>query len=56
VFLVHKERERATEKARHVIAAAVARVWRQEALRPRKVEIKPSVLIVGAGIAASRLR
>ena len=29
----------------------MARVWRQEALKPRRVEIKPSVLIVGAGIA-----
>ena len=48
---VHKDKEQATEKAKHIIAAAVARVWRQEALRPRKVEIKPSVLIVGAGIA-----
>jgi len=48
---VHKEREKATEKAKHVIVSAVARVWRQEALRPRKVEIKPSVLVVGAGIA-----
>jgi heterodisulfide reductase subunit A2 len=48
---VHKDKEQATEKAKHIIAAAIARVWRQEALRPRKVEIKPSVLIVGAGIA-----
>src|SRR5512136_3040519 len=48
---VHKDREKATEKAKHILAAAVARVWRQEALKPRKVEIKPSVLIVGAGIA-----
>jgi len=48
---VHKSGEEATEKAKHIIAAAVARVWRQEALRPRKVEIKPSVLVVGAGIA-----
>ena len=48
---VHKEKRKATEKAKHIIAAAVARVWRQEALRPRKVEIKPSVLVVGAGIA-----
>ena len=48
---VHKDKEKATEKAKHIIAAAVARVWRQEALKPRRVEIKPSVLIVGAGIA-----
>ncbi len=48
---VHKDKEKATEKAKHIITAAVGRVWRQEALKPRKVEIKPSVLIVGAGIA-----
>jgi heterodisulfide reductase subunit A len=48
---VHKDRGKATEKAKQIIAAAVARVWRQEALKPRRVEIKPSVLIVGAGIA-----
>jgi heterodisulfide reductase subunit A2 len=48
---VHKDKEEATEKAKHIIAAAVARVWRHEALKPRKVEIKPSVVIVGAGIA-----
>jgi heterodisulfide reductase subunit A2 len=48
---VHKDKGKATEKAKQIIAAAVARVWRQEALKPRKVEIKPSVLIVGAGIA-----
>jgi heterodisulfide reductase subunit A2 len=48
---VHKDKEKATEKAKHIIIAAVARVWRQEALKPRKVEIKPSSLVVGAGIA-----
>jgi heterodisulfide reductase subunit A len=48
---VHKDREKATEKAKHIIVAALGRVWRHEALKPRKVEIKPSVLIVGAGIA-----
>jgi len=48
---VHKNREEATEKAKQILRAAVARVLRQEALTPRKVEIKPSVLVVGAGIA-----
>jgi heterodisulfide reductase subunit A len=48
---VHKDRKEATEKARHLLRAAVARVLCQEALTPRKVEIKPSVLVVGAGIA-----
>ncbi len=48
---VHKNKEEATEKAKQLLRAAVARVLRQEGLTPRKVEIKPSVLVVGAGIA-----
>jgi len=48
---VHKDRKEATEKAKQLLRAAVARVLRQEGLTPRKVEIKPSVLVVGAGIA-----
>ncbi len=48
---VHKDREKATDKAKQILRAAVARVLRQEALRARKVEIKPSALVVGAGIA-----
>jgi len=48
---VHKNKEEATEKAKQLLRAAVARVLCQEALTPRKVEIKPSVLVVGAGIA-----
>jgi heterodisulfide reductase subunit A len=48
---VHKNREKATDKAKQILRAAVARVLRQEALTARKVEIKPSALVVGAGIA-----
>jgi len=48
---VHKDREDATEKAKQLLRAAVARVLRQEALTARKVDIKPSALVVGAGIA-----
>jgi heterodisulfide reductase subunit A len=48
---VHKDKEGGTEKAKHLLRAAVARVLRQEALTARKVEIKPSALVVGAGIA-----
>ncbi|MDI7261067.1 MAG: CoB--CoM heterodisulfide reductase iron-sulfur subunit A family protein [Thermodesulfobacteriota bacterium] len=48
---VHQDRERATEKARHILRAAVARVLRQEALTARRVGVQPSVLVVGAGIA-----
>jgi heterodisulfide reductase subunit A len=48
---VHKDRQKATDKAKQILRAAVARVLRQEALTTRKVEIKPSGLVVGAGIA-----
>jgi len=48
---VHKDREKTTDKAKQILRAAVARVLRQEALTARKVEIKPSALVVGAGIA-----
>lgn len=48
---VHQDRLQATEKARQILRASVARVLAQEALRPRKFGIKSSVLIVGAGIA-----
>jgi len=48
---VHKDRQKATDKAEQILRAAVARVLRQEALTARKVEIKPSGLVVGAGIA-----
>ncbi|MCX8117165.1 MAG: CoB--CoM heterodisulfide reductase iron-sulfur subunit A family protein [Desulfobacterota bacterium] len=48
---VHSDRERATEKAGHILRAALARVLAQEALTPRRFGIKPSVLIVGGGIA-----
>ncbi len=48
---VHKDKEKGTEKAKQLLRAAVARVLRQEALTSRKVGIKPSALVVGAGIA-----
>ena len=48
---VHRDKERATEKARDMVQAAVSRVSLHEALEPRKVGIKPSVLVIGAGIA-----
>jgi heterodisulfide reductase subunit A len=48
---VHKERKRATEKAKHIIKAAAARVSYHEALDSRRVEIRPAVLVAGAGIA-----
>jgi len=48
---VHRDRERATDKAKQLLRAAVARVLRQEGLTARKVGITPTVLVVGAGIA-----
>jgi len=48
---VHKEREQATEKAKRIVQAAVARVLRHESLTSRKVDIAPSTLVLGAGIA-----
>ena len=48
---VHRDRERATEKAKQLLRAAVARALRQEALTARRVGITPTVLVVGAGIA-----
>ena len=48
---VHKDKEQATEKAKQIVRAAVARVLRHETLTSRKVDITPSTLVVGAGIA-----
>ncbi|MBM4341052.1 MAG: CoB--CoM heterodisulfide reductase iron-sulfur subunit A family protein [Deltaproteobacteria bacterium] len=48
---VHHDRQKATEKARQILRAAVARVLGQEALKPRKFGIQPSAMVVGAGIA-----
>lgn len=48
---VHRDRERATDKAKQLLRAAVARVLRQEALTAKRVGITPTVLVVGAGIA-----
>jgi len=48
---VHQDKNEATEKAKRLLQAAVARVLRQKALEPKKVEMRPSILVVGAGIA-----
>jgi len=48
---VHQDKNEATEKANRLLQAAVARVLRQKALEGKKVEMKPSILVVGAGIA-----
>jgi len=43
--------EKATEKARGMIAAAVRRVHHHKALYMREVKMNPSTLVVGGGIA-----
>jgi len=51
VSWVTKDLERATQKARLLITAAVRRVALHDALQRSSVPVNPNVLIVGAGIA-----
>jgi len=48
---VHSDKEKATEKAKALISAAVKRVFYQEPLEAKQASINPATLIVGAGIA-----
>ncbi len=48
---VHKDEEKATEKARSLVASAVAKAARLEALEDREVDVTPGVLVMGGGIA-----
>ena len=48
---VHENREEATAKAKKLIYAAVAKVRLLEPLQEKEVEVEPSALIVGGGIA-----
>ena len=48
---VVEDRDLATHKARGLVEAAVRRVHHHEALQMRQVDMHPSALIVGAGIA-----
>ena len=48
---VHGDREKATSKAKRLIAGAVRRVAFHEAMDRREVPVCPEVMIVGAGIA-----
>jgi heterodisulfide reductase subunit A len=45
------DRDRATGKAKALIRAAVQRVRRHEPLTIREIEVRPDVLVVGAGMA-----
>jgi heterodisulfide reductase subunit A len=48
---VHTDKEAATEKTKALVNAAVRRVYLQQPLETRKVDVNPVTLIVGAGIA-----
>ncbi len=48
---VHTDRKAATEKAMALVSGAVQRVLRHEALESMSVDMNPSVLIIGGGIA-----
>ncbi len=51
VSWVSRDREKATEKARALVAASVERVKRQEPLQPLSVDVLPATLVIGGGIA-----
>jgi len=48
---VHKDRKAATEKAMALVNGAVQRVQKHEALESMTVDMNPSVLVIGGGIA-----
>lgn len=48
---VHTDKEKATEKAKALVNAAVKRVLFHEPLEKKEVQVNPATLIVGAGIA-----
>ncbi|MHC1582537.1 MAG: CoB--CoM heterodisulfide reductase iron-sulfur subunit A family protein, partial [Candidatus Syntropharchaeia archaeon] len=48
---VHDDREKATEKAMHLIAGAVYRAKLLEPLEAKEVGVIPSALVIGGGIA-----
>lgn len=51
VSWVTEESEKATERAKRAVAAAVYRVANHDALSVREVPVKPVTLVVGGGIA-----
>ncbi len=48
---VHKDKDKATEKAKALVSAAVRRVFYHEPLERKEVPVNPGTLVVGAGIA-----
>lgn len=51
VSWVTEESEKATERAKHAVIAAIYRVANHEPLSVREVPVKPIALVVGGGIA-----
>jgi heterodisulfide reductase subunit A len=51
VSWVSRDRAKATEKAKALVAAAVERVKRQQPLEPFFVRVNPATLVIGGGIA-----
>ncbi len=48
---VHKESHQATEKAKALVASAVAKAAYLEALEEREVDVTPGVVIIGGGVS-----
>ena len=48
---VHQDKEKATEKAKALVSAAVRRVFYHQPLEKKVVAVNPCTLVVGAGIA-----
>jgi heterodisulfide reductase subunit A len=48
---IHEDQKEATQKAKRIIAGSVARANNLEALEDTKVDITPSSLIIGGGVA-----
>ncbi len=48
---VHKDRAAATEKAKALVGASVGRVTYQQPLEPFYVDVNPTTLVIGGGIA-----
>jgi len=48
---VHEDKQEATEKAKKLVEAAVAKALLLEALEEKEVDVTPASLIIGAGIA-----
>jgi heterodisulfide reductase subunit A len=48
---VHGDNNDATEKAKHLVAASIARVRLSEQLSAKEVKVTPSALVIGGGIA-----